>query len=150
MAIGFTNRGKLRAVQAFLQDIALTGFNIALVTNTPPPNADTNLFSELEEINSGNGYSSGGEPVARSIVGFPVSNEDDLTDKSSVTMRDVFFTASGGNLPSSGGGIRFAVLTDDNATVGSREIFAFAEFDSDKTLNDGEVLSILDLLFSLT
>lgn len=150
MSIGFTNRGKLRLLQMGLQDRVSTGYFIALVTDTVAPNVDTNIFSELEEINSGNGYSSGGEPIARSVVGFPEDNEDDAIDKSSVTMRDVFFTADGGDLPSSGDGISFIVLTDDNATVSNREVLAFAEFNSEKNLEDGEILSIIALLFSLT
>ena len=150
MAIGFTNRGKLRVLQMALQDRVSTGYFVALVTDTVAPNADTNLFSELEEIAAGNGYSSGGQAVARSLVGFPVENEDDAIDKSSVTMRDVFFAASGGDLPSSGDGISFVILTDNNPTISSREVLAFAEFDSPKTLSDTEILSILDLMFSLT
>ncbi len=151
MAIGFTNRGRLRFLQAALQDITLTGFSIALVTVTVTPDADTKVLSELEEIIGGNGYSSGGEPIARSIVGFPISVEDDALDKGSVTMRDVFFTASGGTLPSSGLGVKFAVLTDNNPTVSNREVFGFAEFTGiAKILNDTEILSILALKLSLT
>lgn len=150
MAIGWTNRGRLRVLEAALQGIPLTGFHIGLITETVTPTADTKILGELEEIIGGNGYSGGGQPIARSLVGFPTSAEDDAVDKGSVIMRDTFFTATATPMPSAGLGIKFIVLLDDNATINNREVYAYAEFTGlAKILSIGEILSILDLKFSM-
>jgi len=151
MAIGWTNKGKVRMVELLLQGIIPpTGFAIALVTDNIIPGPDTNILGDLDEVISGNGYTIGGEVITRDVTGFPISTEDDTLDKGSVTMKDVTFTASGGTLPASGDGIKFAILTDTNATITNREVYAYAEFaGAAKILADTGVLSILGLKFSL-
>ena len=150
MAVGFTNRAKLRMLEAFFQDVfSQSGFAIALVTDTPAPDADTNVLADLTEIVAGNGYSSGGNAIARDNIGFPTSSEDDSADTGSLIMEDTFFTASGGILPASGDGVKFAVLTDNNTIIADREVFAYAEYGAVKTLLDGQMLSVAGLKFTL-
>lgn len=62
-----------------------------------------------------------------------------------VQIKDVSWTASGGSIPSSGSGARYAVLTDDNATVGNREVLAYWDLTSDRTVSDGQTLTLQDL-----
>lgn len=152
MAIGFTNRGKIRMLELLLQGASPPGgFAIALVTDNIIPGPDTNLFGDLEEIVSGNGYNPGGVAISRDLVGFPTALEDDALDKGSITMKDVTFTATGGTLPASGDGVKFAVLTDNNATIENREVYGYAEFTgAAKIVADTGVLSVLGLKFSLT
>ena len=148
---GITNLGKIRMLDLFLTNITPpNGFAIALVTGNFPPGPDTNVLSDLEEIVTGNGYSAGGVAIERSAVGFPTSTEDDTTDQGNVTMKDITFTAAGGIIPSSGDGIQFFVLTDDNATIPDREVFAYVEFSGDpKIIEDTGILSILGFKQSL-
>lgn len=151
MIIAWTNRGTFRMLESVFRNVPiLSGFAIALITDSVLPSLSTVLLGELEEIVSGNGYTSGGVTVSRDSIGFPVIIQDDVLNKSSIIMKDVIFTASGGILPVSGNGIKFIVLTDNNTTIGDREVYAFAEFiGTAKILPDTGVLSILELKLSL-
>ena len=150
MALAITNRGKLRILQGFFRESFLqTGFTIVLVTADNIPTVDTNLMSELTEIVAGNGYISGGVAISRDVIGFPTELENDAGDLSTITMKDVIFTASGGTLPLSGNGVKFAILADNNATLANREVFAFAEFTTVSILFDTQILSIKNLNFTL-
>jgi hypothetical protein len=62
-----------------------------------------------------------------------------------IQIKDVAWTASGGNIPASGDGARYAVLTDDNGTVASREVFQWWDLSSDRTVSDSQVLTLQDL-----
>lgn len=106
------------------------------------PGPDTNTLSDLSEIPAGNGYTSGGQAVERSVVGFPTLTEDDANDQSTLVMKNLTFTASGGNLPASGNGAAFLVLTDDNATVGSRDVLAWWDLGGQRTVSNGQDLGI--------
>ena len=59
-------------------------------------------------------------------------------------IRDVVWTAVGGTIPASGGDARYAVLTDDNATVGSREVYHFWDLGSALQALDGQSLTVRD------
>jgi hypothetical protein len=54
------------------------------------------------------------------------------------------WTASTGPLPASGGGARYAVLTDDNGTVSSREVLAYFDLVSDRVVSDGQTITLQD------
>lgn len=140
---GFTNRGKkLIQDQYFRGATAPANFYLALVTSAVAPTADTNIFSELTEIAAGNGYTSGGISVARNSTDFPTLTEDDTNDRGDLFLKNEVWTASGGSLPASGNGARYAVLLDDNATVGSRQVIAYFDLVSDRTVSVGQSLTI--------
>lgn len=142
MASGWTDKGVYRALDVAMRGAtAPTTFYLALVTSATAPTKTTNTLSQLTEIAAGTGYTSGGVAVARSAVGFDVLNE---ADPVVLQLADVVYTASGGSIPNSGGGARYAVLTDDNGTVGSREVWAFFDLASDRTVSDGQSLTIED------
>src|SRR5579884_1142345 len=123
---GTTNRGKFLVLSnVFAAGAGPATFYVALVDASAAPSATTNTLSQLSEVPAGNGYTAGGTAVARSSVGFPTLTEDDTNNLLLLTMQDVAFTASGGNLPTSGNGARYAVLLDDNATVGNRQVIAY-------------------------
>jgi len=140
---GFTNRGK-----KLIEDVYFRGatppstFYMALVTSAAAPTADTNVLSDLTEIAAGNGYTSGGLAVARNGTDFPTLTEDDTNDLSKVIIKDLVWTAAGGNLPASGSGARYAVLIDDNATVGSRQVIAYFDLASARTISDTQTLTL--------
>ena len=148
---GWTNRGKYSVLDwAFRGATIPTNFYVALVTSATAPAADTNTLSQLTEITAGNNYTTGGFSLTPNSTDFDTLTEDDTLDKALIQIKDVAWTASGGNIPSAGNGARYAVLTDDNGTVGSRIIIAFWDLTSDRTVSDTQTLTLIDLQLDLT
>jgi len=143
---GWTNRGKYNTLaEKYRAATPPTNYYVALVTSAVAPGADHNTLSELTEIAANNGYTSGGYSLARNATDFDVLTEDDVNDRALVQIKDVVWTASGGPIPASGSGARYAVLTDDNVTVGSREIDAYWDLASDRSVSDGQTLTLQNL-----
>lgn len=153
MASGWTNRGKYLVLGAYFKDQAEpTNFYIALVTSAAVPDADTNTLSQLTQIADGNGYDATGTPgggyqLARNSTDWPDADytQDQTNDLAVVMVKDVVWTAAGGPIPASGSGARYAVLTDDNATIGSRQVIAFFDLVSDRSVSDAQTLTLQDL-----
>lgn len=151
MASGITNRGKFSILGWTFRGVALpANYYVALVTNAAVPTVDTNTFSELTEIAAGNGYTAGGISLALNSTDFDVLTEDDTGDLGKVQVKDLVWTASGGSLPASGNGARYAILTDDNATQGSRLVLAFWDLVSDRSVSVGQPLTLQDCELRLT
>lgn len=135
---GVTNRGRKMFLKWALQQVSLpANFFMALVTDTFVPDVDTNLMSDLEEIAAGNGYTAGGYSLNPDATDFNSLNEDDTNDRADVTVKDVDWTAAGGSIPASGGDARYAVLTDDDATVANRNVLAWFDLGSGQSRADG-------------
>ena len=148
---GFTNKGKNHLLdQVFRNVTEKTNYYVALVTSAVAPTADTNTLSELTEIAAGNGYTTGGIQLARNSTDFDSLTENDTNDRGEIQIKDLVWTASGGNLPASGSGARYAVLTDDNVTVGSREVYAWWDLSSDRTISTGQTLTLQNCELRLT
>lgn len=143
--MGWTNKGKFRLLETLAGTALPANFNVALVTDAAAPTPDTNTLSELTEIAAGNGYTSGGISVALNTTDFDVRTEDDANDRALVQIKDLVWTAAGGNLPGSGAGARYAVLTDANATVGDREIWAYWDLLTDIVVSDTQALTLQNL-----
>lgn len=151
MASGFTNKGLYRILEAIFNGGTLpTTFNLALVTSATPPDADINTLSQLTEIAAGNGYTSGGLSYSKNATDFPTLTEDDGNNRAQVNVKDAVWTASGGSLPASGGGARWAVLTDANGTIGSREIWAYFDLASDRSVSIGQTLTLDDPILRIS
>lgn len=149
MASGFTNKGMYRILgYVFRGDTIPTNLYIALCTDAVTPDEDTNTFSQLTEVPAGNGYTAGGIQLTPGATDFDTHTEDDTGNLGYVQLKDIVWTASGGNLPSSGNGARWAILTDDNGTQGSREILAWFDLGSNRIVSNGQQLSLID--FQLT
>jgi len=118
---------------------------VALVTSAVAPVADTNTKSELTEIANGNGYTTGGYQLTRNATDFDVWTEVDASDYALLQIKDVVWTASGGPIPASGNGARYAVLTDDNVTQGSREVYFYWDLVSDRSVSSGQTLTLQDM-----
>lgn len=143
--MAITNRGKLRILDTYFRGAtAPTTFYLALVTSATAPTVDTNTFSELTEIANGNGYTTGGTAVARNATDFDSLVENDTDDRAELQIVDKLWTASGGPLPASGNGARYAVLLDANATVANREVIAFWDLSEDRSVSDGQPLTLVD------
>ena len=151
MASGITNRGKFKLLDWSFRGTALpTNYYVALCTSAVSPTVDTNTFSELTEIAAGNGYTAGGISLTKNSTDFDVLTEDDSGDKGLIQIKDLVWTASGGTLPTSGNGARWAILTDDNATQGSRIIIAWWDLVSDRSVSVGQPLTLQNCELDLT
>lgn len=138
MASGTTDKGKYLLLKyAFDGTTVPSNFYLALCTATTTPTKAINTFSELTEVSSGNGYTSGGVALASS-TNFTVT-EVDGTVGAKVVCDNVTWTASGGNLPS-GDGARWAVLLDGN--VSSSNVIAYFDLSSARTVSDTQTLTI--------
>jgi hypothetical protein len=140
---GWTNKGKVRVLNGFFHNAGLpTNLYMALCTSAVAPNPDVNTLGNLVQIAPGNGYVAGGFRLGRNPVDFDVLTEDDTNDRGLIQVRDVVWTAVGGPIPASGAGARWAVLTDDNATVANREVIAFFDLASERTVAAGQKLTL--------
>ena len=148
---GFTNRGKYLMLGYVFRGTTLpANFYVASVTSAVAPAQDHNTLSQLTEIAAGNGYTTGGYQLTPGTTDFDVQTENDTSDLALVQIKDVIWTASGGSIPSSGGGARYAVLTDNNVTVGSRQIIAYWSLGSDRTVSSGQTLTLQNCELDLT
>lgn len=145
MASGLTNKGINNILDiVFRGATPPTNFYMALCTSATAPSADTNTFTQLTEIAAGNGYTSGGYQLSRNSTDFDSLVEDDTNDQADLLIKDVTWTASGGSIPGSGNGARYAVLLDDDGTVANREVWAFWDLSSDRSVSDGQDLTLED------
>ena len=143
---GWTNRGKYRLLGYLYRGETLpTNLYVALFTSASAPDADTNTAGDLTQIATGNGYTDGGYQLTPGATDFDVWTEDDVNDRALVQVKDVVWTASGGSIPDSGSGARYAGLTDDNVTVASREIFQYFDLTADRQVSDGQSLTLQDI-----
>lgn len=143
---GWTNKGKAAIMDSYFRATGTpTNFYVALVTSAVAPGPDTDTLSDLTQIATGNGYTDGGYQLSRNDTDFDTLTEDDSNDRGEIQVKDVVWTASGGSIPDSGDGARYAVLTDDNATVANREVLAYWDLSSDRSVSDGQTLTLQDL-----
>lgn len=141
---GWTNRGKFAVLGVTFRANSISGsaFAVFLALAADAPTADDNVKTDVSEIATGNGYVAGGINVARNSTDWDVHTEDDGNDRAFIQIKDLVWTASGGSIPASGNGARYALLTDQNGTVGSREIWAFWDLTSDRTISDTQTLTL--------
>ena len=143
MASGVTNRLRYNLLGWAFRAVSIpANYTALLITNAAAPTADTNTFSELTEIAAGNGYTSGGVALAKNATDFDVFTEDDVNDRAYIQTKDIVFSAAGGPIPSSGAGAYHLVIADANATLGSREVYAFFDLTGPVSVSDGQNLTI--------
>lgn len=152
---GFTNRGKLRVLEMTYRGeynggSLPTNFYVALCTSAVAPTADTNVMDDLTQINVGTGYADGGYSLTPGSTDFDVMAEDDGSDYGYIQIKDIVWTASGGPIPTSGNGARYAVMTDDTVTVSGREVIAYWDLTSDRQVSDGQTLTLQNCELRLT
>lgn len=114
------------------------------------PGPRTVTLSELVEIDAGNGYTAGGISLDRNSTDFNVLTEDLTNLLSYLRIKDVTWSATGGEIPITGLPARYMVLTDDNVTLGDRFIMAYLDLLGDVTISDTQTYTVkeaqLDLL----
>lgn len=150
MASDWTRRGVYRALGVlFRGETPPTNFYVMLITSAVSPSATTTTItaSSLIEVANGNGYTTGGFQLDRNSTDFP-----DFVEAATSYVRaiDASWTASLGDIPASGNPPRWAVLTDDNATVGDREVWAYHDLTTTYSATSGQTITIPDIELSLT
>lgn len=147
---GSTNHGNYTLLSQMFRGVALpTNYYLALVTSAATPSETTNTKTELTEIANGNGYTTGGYSLTKNTTDFDVLTEDDANHKALVQLKDIVWTAVTGNLPASGNGARYAILTDDNVTQGSRIVYFYFDLVSDRTISVGQTLTLQNVEIDL-
>ena len=151
MTEGLTNKGKWAMLGYVFRGASLPSkMYVALVTSAVAPGPDANVLGDLTQITAGNGYTANGYELTPGETDFDVLTEDDANDRSLVQVKDVVWTASGGPIPSAGNGARYAVLTDDNVTPADRIILAYWDLASDRSVSDGQTLTLQNCEMRLT
>lgn len=141
----WTNRGKYLVLSWAFRAVTLpTHLYVALLTSDTEPTVDINTLGELTEIATGNGYAAGGYELTPGATDFDVINEDDTDDLASVQVKDISWAASGGSIPDSGNGARYAALLSYHATPASREVIAVWDLKTDRVATDGHSISLID------
>jgi hypothetical protein len=141
----WTNRGKFLLLSwAFPRTAMPTNLYVALVTVAVEPTKAINTLGQLTEIAAGNGYTTGGYQLTPGVTDFDVMTEDDAGDKAFVQVKDIAWAASGGSIPSSGDGARYAVLTDDNGTVANRQVIAVWDLVTERECTDTHSINLQD------
>ena len=145
----WTNRGKFLMLDwIFGAEPLPDSFYVALVTADNVPTVDTNTLDELTEIADGNGYTEGGYELTPGDTDFDVFTEDDVNDRALVQIKDLVWTASGGAIPDSGNGARYAVLTDDSeesgGVAGDRQVIAVWDLETDRVATVGFAITLAD------
>jgi hypothetical protein len=148
---GVTNRGKKLILEYFTGRTARpTNFYLAMLTAASAPTADSNVISDHTQIATGNGYTDGGYQLTPGSTDFDASSESDAADTALIQLKDISWTASGGNVPASGGGARYAVMTTDEATVANRQVICWWDLVADRTISTGQTLTLQNLEIDLT
>jgi hypothetical protein len=141
----WTNKHKADILRQIYQRTTLPAhYYVALVASDVVPTADTNTLSDLVEIPDGNGYTEGGYQLTPNATDFDTVTEDDALDHGTVLIKDVEWTADGGPLPATGTAA-YAVLTDDNATIGNRKVLHWWSLGAEISVEDGLPLRLIDL-----
>jgi len=138
---GVTNRGKFLMLDGYFRNTLPTNLFVVLCTSADTPDADTNVLGDLTEIQAGNGYSAGGYSLSRNDTDFDILTESDTPDRASIQVKNVVWTASGGPIPASGDGARWAVLIDDDSLD---QVLAYFDLTSDRTVSDGQTFTLED------
>lgn len=152
MASGWTNRGAFNVLGVTFRAASIQGsaFAVFLALASDAPTVDDNVKTDVSEIATGNGYSEGGINVARNSTDWDTLTELDASDYSFVQLKDIVWTASGGSIPASGNGARYMCLTDQHATPSSREMWSFWDLASDRTISNGQTLTIQNAEMRIT
>lgn len=146
MASGYTLNGlKLMHGWSFRGATRPTTFALVAITNATTPTSATVSLSELTEIASGNGYTTGGVSLTPGATDFPTL--DTGVGYAYMLLKDITLTATGGSIPSSGDPISYVVLVDD---AGDPNVIAYFDCVTSRTISSGSSLTFDDLMFKLS
>lgn len=148
--MAWTNNGKEQMLLVWVRGVAAeTNLYVALLTSATAVGVDTNVMSDVTEVAAGNGYTAGGIQLTPNATDFDVLTVDEPGDYAYAQIKDLVWTASGGNLPSSGAA-RYAALTDDEGVVANREVYLGWDLGSDRVVSDTQTLTLQNCEFRIT
>lgn len=137
---GLTNHGTYQFMNILFNGATIpTNWYAALTSSTPTDATDTK--NTLTESANGNGYTTGGISLTKNTTDFPGITENDASHYSSIRVKNLTWTASGGNMPSDTGAT-YLILTDDNATQTSRIVFAYWSLGGARQVTDTQQLQV--------
>lgn len=144
---GWTNKGKLDALKVLHDGTSgPTNFYVHLVTDATVPGPASTTLGTFTEV-SGGGYAA--KQLAKNTTDFPVSANGTAND-AYIQIKDLTWTASGGNIGTTANAIRYALLTDDNGTTAAaRNVYYYWDLGSDKIVSDGDSLTLKQLQIDL-
>jgi hypothetical protein len=121
--------------QQFPEDLAHGVHNLGADTlmvalTNSAPTADMETFSEITEIDAGNGYSAGGTQAS-------LSGSAQTSGTYKLVLGDVVFTAASGSMDTA----RYAVLYNTTPTSPADPLIAWWDYGSSITLAVGETLT---------
>lgn len=119
-----------------------THFFVALCTSASAPAHDTKTLADLTEIAAGHGYTAGGFQLDATATDFPGLAENDTRVFSELATKAVVWTASGGDIPASGAGALYVVMTTDEATVANRQVLWYVSLRSAQTILSGQPFTL--------
>lgn len=163
MASGVTNAGKAWILEVAFRDLMNGGalvddMYVALIKSTVAPTIDHDKWSDLKanQIATGNGYLDGGADVARGASSFDVISDvstSETNDYGHVQLTNIEWAASGGSIPDSGDGARYALLLDKAGAAkphDNNKIIAWWDLGSDRSVTNGQTLSLQDMEIRLS
>ncbi len=157
-----TNRSKATLLGTYFRKETVmepNGFSIALITSAgvstnpgeqvapTPSNCLTWSDCSQNEIPAGNGYVAGGIAIQRGTADWTSLTEDPTNNRAFVTLKNVSWTATGGNLPASGPGAAYAVLMDDTA---NRNVLIVLDLGGARTVSDTQQLILQNVQYIAT
>lgn len=124
-----------------------TNYYIALVTDAVAPGPSTTTLGTLTEIaaNTSGGYQSGGYQLSRNATDFDVLQEIGTSNNWQLQVKDVSWQHATESIPRTGSGARYAVLTDDNATIANRRVLNYWDLSSARQVSANQPLTLQNL-----
>jgi hypothetical protein len=157
MASGVTNTGKIRILEhAFRNTRDTAAFDtvgiwyMALSDSTATFSVTSTTFDTTSEIATGNGYTGGGDTIGRDTTDWDTLAIDTASNYGYIRLKDIVWTASGGNIPDTGLGASYAVLLGNDTAVGSRQIYAWFDLTQAREVGPGALLTLQDVEIRLT
>ena len=137
--MAWTNIGKQRMFEQFFEaSSAPSDFYLAASPSSAEFNASTVYVSSVGEVTASGGYVAGGLLVERGggVSGFLTTTGVDFAIAE--LSGSYVLSGSGGTIND----VKVFMLTDDNATVGGREIYAYWSTGSDVDIGGDSTLTI--------
>lgn len=135
MASFFTNKGLGKLLtNTFDAGTVPTNFYAYCVTSSSTPTVDDDTWSE-HLANESTNYD--GEQTLAGGTGFGTISVDDANNRADLTVNNIVFTATADSLVA-----RWVIITDDNGTEANREIYAVLDLGSERTVGNGQTLTV--------
>lgn len=117
-------------------------YYLALVTSATTPTGATKTLGDLTEVANGHGYVSGGFQLDPNSTDFNALVADDTNHWTYVGIKNISWTASGGDIPISGSPPAHIVLTTDAGAISAHPVIWYQTLGGDRTIVSGNTLSV--------